>query len=635
MDKLGLLKNSSPLPAERLRQFFLGSNITAIALILNIIFFGESLTGGENVLFFRLDLVALTIGVAVTSLLYVKLGQSQCEILKIVTVFLWLWAAVMTITTWFVGGLNSPAVISFAIILTFAALFTELIAFLALSSFLALAVVLMGFNHIYHWLPPPSEMQSHGVSRIVCVLALTSLSTYVAWLLGNILKSSFEGLKQKNQRVLQSQEIIQKLAECDDLTGLLNRTGAESYFQHMLGNRNINDDHIVAYFIDLDSFKSINDLFDHHAGDQLLIETSDRLDALLHGEDDFACRFGGDEFVLVLCTDRQLDVAVFAEKIKMSLAKPHQILGAESEITASIGVAIGCNTPSFDALCKKADMAMFKAKQSGKNQYHLYTDQLQHDYMRNLNIVNDLNSAIDNHLLDLFYQPKVNLQSNKIESAEALLRWNRGNDDGIGPEEFIPIIESTELIHSIGDWVINEACLACKKWHSEGEFIRVAVNVSALQLTRPSFYQTVADTLERVGLAPEFLEVEITEHSLIREETVVNTQLEALKTLGVSLSIDDFGTGYSNLAYLAHLQVDVLKLDRSFVSKLTVSQEYLAIVTAVIKMAKMLGMKVVAEGVETRRELEILADLDCDYGQGYLWSKAMPDSKLLSVIKNF
>jgi len=354
----------------------------------------------------------------------------------------------------------------------------------------------------------------------------------------------------------------------------------------------------------------------------------------LIGESDIACRLGGDEFVVFIRVPLDFALDRFAMNLMDSVAQPHFILGAEAEVTASIGVAVvsECGV-SFDDVRKKADMAMYNAKQSGKNCYHCYSDELDKEYMKNLNIVNGLKDALSHGLLDLSFQPKVNIQSGKIEGAEALLRWNRGNPEGVRPDEFIPIIESTELIHGIGAWVIKEACIACQQWHDAGYRISVAANVSALQLTRATFQDAVLDALQVSQLDPRFLEIELTEHSLIKENSEVKAQLRALKKLGVGLAIDDFGTGYSNMSYLTRLKVDVLKLDRSYISQICKSEDHLVIVTAIIQMAKVLGMKVVAEGIETEREKQLLQGLRCDFGQGFLWSRAVPSAELLGLLK--
>ena len=319
-----------------------------------------------------------------------------------------------------------------------------------------------------------------------------------------------------------------------------------------------------------------------------------------------------------------------------AVAQPHSIVGTEAEVTASIGITVVKNTnSSFDDVRKKADMAMYKAKESGKNKYHYYTEELDKEYMRNLNIINGLKDALSNNLLDLHFQPKIHLNSNTIAGAEALLRWSRGNPQLIMPDEFIPIIESTELIHDIGAWVIEESCKACREWHDAGYSIKVAANVSALQLTRANFYEIVVGALDKYDLDPFYLEIELTEHLLIQENKLVKNQLDALKSLGVSLSIDDFGTGYSNMNYLTRLKVDTLKLDRSFISQISTSEDYLVIVTAIIRMAQVLGMEVVAEGIEKEAERKLLIDLDCDYAQGYLWSKAVPNKDFVVLLSGF
>ena len=633
MQKVGLLRIDNPVPNDRFRQLFIGAQLAAVCGILNLTFFGSDVTSSSHALFFRPDLVAYLVGVIITSSLFIFLDQGRY--LKAMTSFLSLWSVVMAFTTWYGGGLNSPLTLSFPTLLIFAALFTELIAFLAICSFLTAAVVFMGFNHIYQWILPPQSMAIDGASGMISAVVLIVLSGYVCWVVGSMLSTSFKNLQQENVRVRESQRVIKKLAEEDALTGLLNRNGAESSYRNLISNIDFEDEIIIGYFVDLDNFKDINDLFDHTAGDQLLIAMGDRLRALLPQNRDFACRFGGDEFVLVLRTDKTFDIQLFATKISESFAQPHMILGTEAGVTASTGIAVISDTDtSFNSICKKADMAMYKAKLSGKNQFHIYSDELNREHMLKLNTLNWLSQALNNNLLDLYFQPQINLESNKIESAEALLRWDRGNPEGIEPNEFIPLIESTELIHSIGAWVINEACRACKEWHDTGARLRVAVNVSALQLTRAGFYEVVVDALERHDLPPDTLEIEITEHSLLKEMPLVKSQLAALKELGVSLVIDDFGTGYSNMGYLTRLQIDTLKLDRSFIAQISQSEEHRVIVTAIIKMANVLGMTVVAEGIETNDDRDILLGLNCDFGQGYLWSPAIPSHALIKLVSD-
>lgn len=570
MENKVLIGEKRPVINDQLKQLFWWTQIAAIGCIIHITLFSQNALSDSNAFYFRLDLIVFYIGVVFTLPLYFILGKGKYSLA--VTAFLLLWASVMLVIIWFGDGLFSSLILGFFI------------------------------------------------------------SCYGVWLLGNIVKRSLSGVKHENQRMIESEAIIRKLDGSDALTGLLNRNGAEASYQKLLEQLDLSNECVIIYFIDLDNFKNINSLFDHYAGDDLLKIIGDRL-SLLVSKNGFACRFGGDEFALAIRVKKNFDDESFAKNLLESIVQPHSILGTETEVTASMGIArVSDIKASFNSVCKKADIAMTRAKQSGKNSYHRYSDELHREYMRNLNIVSELKNAISHNLMELYFQPKINFQTGKVEGVEALLRWVRGNNDDIGPEEFIPIIESTELIHIMGDWVINEACISCKKWHDAGNKLKVAVNVSTFQLTRPSFYLGVVDALEKSQLPPEFLEIEITEHSLLQEVPLVNQQLALLKQLGVGLAIDDFGTGFSNMGYLTRLKIDVLKLDRSFISNLANSEDHRIIVNAMIQMAKVLRMIVVAEGIETETERDILIGLNCDYGQGFLWSAAVPASDLLGVI---
>ena len=347
------------------------------------------------------------------------------------------------------------------------------------------------------------------------------------------------------------------------------------------------------------------------------------------------CRLAGDEFVLFMKVKIPFAHVALADEILTTMSERHIILGASAEITASVGVSIiQDKTINFDDARKQGDVAVNKAKQSGKNGVYYYNEALKKDYMKNLMVIKALKNAISEKLFDLHYQPKVDLKTQQTIGVEALLRWTRQNPDKLTPDVFIPVIESTELIHEIGAWVIEEACLACKQWHSQGQRIAVAVNVSALQLAREGFYELVASTLNDCGLEPEYLEIEITEHFLVQEDITIVDQLSRLKKLGVKIAIDDFGTGYSNMGYLTRMSVDTLKLDKSFIRDIDQQNDSLAIVTALSNMTKVLGMSLVAEGVETETERQILESINCPIGQVFLWSKALANKYLMHYLQS-
>lgn len=631
MGSLKIKQIDKPFLYRRFRQIVLITQLSMLVGAMNVCLFGQNIVSSDNLLWLRMDVVVMLGGVALSTTVYHLLNHKKDALAG--QVYLWICVLVMCFVTWMEGGLYSAAILTFPLIFVFAALFTDVLVFLSIFVFLSCAVLFMGMNHVFGWYPAPEEAMIRGWARIVAGLVITWLSGYVAWQIGQDLNLSLIELSQENQRVIKSQKLIKQLAESDNLTGLLNRNAAKDCYEIMLSQLKSQGGSIAFYFIDLDNFKDVNDLFDHHAGDQLLITIANRLKELA-GSDGVVCRLGGDEFVVFMRKGKDCDFDRFAKRLTDTVSQPHFLLGTKAEVTASIGITIITDDQSsFDDVRKKADMAMYKAKQSGKNKYHYYSEQLNKEYMRNLNIINNLKDALQRNLLDLYFQPKINLVSGKVGGAEALLRWTRGNEDSINPDEFIPIIESTELIHEIGAWVIEEACKACKRWNDEGHHIHVAVNISALQLTRPYFYEVVVGALSRNNLSPKLLEIELTEHLLIQENKEVNTQLEALKSLGVSLAIDDFGTGYSNMNYLTRLKVDVLKLDRSFISQISYSNDYEVVVTAIIQMAKVLGMKVVAEGIETHTERKMLLGLNCDYGQGFLWSEAINTDSFISLLR--
>lgn len=328
------------------------------------------------------------------------------------------------------------------------------------------------------------------------------------------------------------------------------------------------------------------------------------------------------------------DEKEIADSLLSVLEKPHLLFGTSTRVTASIGFACTQND-DFNTLCRKADMAMFQSKQSGKNSYHKYSKQLEHDYMKKLNIINGLKSALRDNLLELHYQPKIDLETKKVISVEALVRWFKKNPMNYTPAQFVEVIESTEQIHDIGLWIIQQACHDCKLWHEEGYFISVAVNVSAKQLSKEGFSQQVEHILKTIGLnRPGYLEIELTERFIIRKNDIVTKELASLKKLGISIAIDDFGTGYSNMSYLTTLKVDVLKLDQCFVRQLDKNNKRAkSVIKAITGVAKVLGISVVAEGIETERDLKRLKDMGCQIGQGYFWSKPTSGAELGAFLK--
>lgn len=623
-------EKGSPFLMKMFQRILITCQIALVLGAVNSMFLGAPAAESNSVMGIRYMTIALLIGGVLLSLSFrlLKEGkQSQAG-----AVFLWVTASIVAYTSWVGGGLYSVPILCFPVLLLFAGLFAELLVFSSIGVFLIGMIVLMGVADIIDTSYNPIEALVTAKSRMVGFISITFTAGFCGWTFGRDMRGAFKALNNEHQLVVESQGVIQELAYNDALTGLSNRLAAKKAYDRMLTSVNFSKERIAFYFIDLDNFKVVNDLFDHEAGDQLLVTIATRLKRLTRQED-VACRLGGDEFVVFVRAKSSFDFDGLAKRVMSAVAQPHYILGAEAEVTASVGIALVSEAGlSFDEVRKKSDMAMYKAKQSGKNKYHYYSESLHTEYMKSINVLNGLKDALTEGFLDLYFQPQVNLATNKVDSVEALLRWNRGNPYGFTPDDFIPVIESTELIHDIGAWVIEEACRACKKWHEQGHKISIAVNASALQITRLNFHGIVEAALRDSGLDAGFLEIELTEHVLLTENMEVRARLKALKDLGVKIAIDDFGTGYSNMNYLTRLKVDVLKLDQSFISEITVSKDSLVIVTAIIEMANVLGMRVIAEGVESLQQRDVLKGLGCNLGQGFVWSKALPSQDLVKFL---
>ncbi len=422
-----------------------------------------------------------------------------------------------------------------------------------------------------------------------------------------------------------AEEKIQKLAHFDSLTGLPNRVMAEARFQHSLQTAERDNSSVCIMFLDLDEFKDINDSLGHRAGDLYLIEIAQRIKNIVR-KSDTICRQGGDEFLVIIeSVSESKQLVLLAEKILEAVKLPFDINGVKVSASVSIGIAMAPDDGyNFETLCRHADMAMYQAKHSGRNAISFYNKQLELNAESKIKLLADLRIAIHEKQFELFYQPKIALQSNTIVGAEALIRWHHPEKGVISPLDFIPLAESSGLIVELGKWILEKACQQCKQWQESGlQNLSVAVNVSAIQFKRHDFFSTVKDALSQSNLSPDALELELTESLLIADSKKLAKLFSQLDQLGVNLSIDDFGTGYSNLAYLKSMNIDTLKVDRAFISKLQFEEQDQAIVEAILQMAKSLQIDVIAEGVEDRTTAAILRALNCHLAQGYYWSKPL------------
>jgi diguanylate cyclase (GGDEF)-like protein len=412
----------------------------------------------------------------------------------------------------------------------------------------------------------------------------------------------------------------------DSLTGLPNRVLALDRAENMLARARREQLPIAALYVDVDGFKHVNDTFGHAAGDELLRIVAGRLRSVVR-EGDTAARLGGDEFV-VLVEGASLSAGpeLVAERLLEVLRQPYDMngrVGRELALSASIGVAWGMRE-SADELLRDADLALYQAKAAGKNRYVAFKSAMQTAARDRVEIEMDLAGALERGELFLVYQPTFDLQSERINGVEALIRWQHPERGLISPEDFIPLAEEGGLIVPIGAWVLREACRQAAAWHASGHPLGVSVNISARQLDGGGLLDDVRSALDASGLEPAYLTLEVTETALMRDPEATSSYLHELKLFGVRIAIDDFGTGYSSLAYLRQFPADALKIDRSFISSIAASKQSTAIIHTLVQLGKTLGIETLAEGIEDHNQLEALQREHCDHGQGFLFSRPLP-----------
>lgn len=452
--------------------------------------------------------------------------------------------------------------------------------------------------------------------------------TKILMTVGNILGEAHIKICSENK--------MEKMAYYDQLTNIPNRQMFSKCINQVIENSHQNGGLFGIIFLDLDSFKIVNDTLGHHYGDKILIMIADRLARCIR-KTDTVCRFGGDEFLIMLndvaC---KADIETVAAKIIQQLEQPLYIEEQEINITASVGISIfPVDGMDNDTLIKNADIAMYKAKSSGRNQFVFCSPEMKDEIEQSLILTNNLYHAQERSELSVVYQPQVDIETGEIIAVEALSRWYHPELGMISPGIFIPIAEHTSLINSIGEWVLRKACEQNKKWQDQGlKPVRMAVNVSVNQLLNTNFSHIVMNILEETGLEAKYLELEITENVAIQESEYIIEVLTRLKKLGVSLAIDDFGIEYSSLNRIKMLPIDRLKIDMHFIKGILTCDKDKVIVDVIIKLAKDLKLKVIAEGVEKIEQLDYLIEKKCDEVQGYYFYKPLSEDEITQVLTN-
>ena len=528
--------------------------------------------------------------------------------------------------TFDIAMLGYPAIIIFAALLGGIGLFGTVLSLVLVQCIILTWLVMEGVIT-----PNTPKLTWSHLTFIMIIFVITGFCVFI---LVQDIRRLMTSLQLEYTKVKKNREHIQYLAHHDPLTNLPNRLLGERLFNEKLAQSEANGLQLALAFIDLDNFKPVNDALGHSAGDRFLQHISQLINEKL-SDDECLIRFGGDEFIVLAAniTDRK-HIETLCERLIEWCSSEFEVFQTNIVVSASIGVAIAPKDGAkFKQLCRKADVAMYEAKRNGRNRFEFYDVKFDEESDEKFSLIQRLRPAVLANQFEVYYQPLIDLKSGQICSIEALVRWPQEDGSLVFPDKFIPLAESSGLINPLGEWVLIQACLFCAKLHRNGHSeISVAVNLSFAQFKDGNLPSIVKRALDLTQLNPKFLELELTESILADENGSIPEQLEKMKNLGVQFAIDDFGTGYSNLNYLRKFNAHKLKIDRIFINTLGLDENDVPLVSAIINIAESLGMVTVAEGIEHEAALRKLEEMGCDVGQGFYWSKPVPEKQIEALI---
>ena len=488
-------------------------------------------------------------------------------------------------------------------------------------------------------LTPPGDNDHAQLGLTVAVMTLLIIASSIsAALADKKLQHKELDLQRVNALLTQLDQArmsLQQVAHYDALTNLVNRRGFNQIFAEKLIEKTLEGGMLAVMFLDIDHFKRINDSLGHDAGDELLKVLASHIKSSVRGHDDVVARFGGDEFCILISLHDHEEARHMAQRIMLKMKEPIELSGRRMVMTTSIGISVFPEDGrTCEELLKNADLALYQSKGNGRNSLNFFSANLKTRATLELQLEEEMRNALrENSGLMLYYQPIYDLKTGQVSKLEALVRWQHPVHGLLAPDRFIAIAEANGLIAELDNWVLHKACEDLSELSRQGcEELKIAVNCSPLNLAREELADEIERALRTAGVAPQRLELEVTENALMGNIANTLVLLRQIRALGVSLSIDDFGTGYSSLAYLKRLPLNTLKIDRSFIQDIPQSTQDMEIVQAIIVMAHTLHLQVVTEGVETLEQYEFLERYDCDFVQGYLLSRPVPLTELLPVL---
>lgn len=580
----------------------------------------------------RLDVALILAACALCMPICLWINQYRSSYVAAILLLLSITLALAAIM-WRSDGLTDSSLLGFPVILVGAAQMFKPRHFLMGLIFILTVVLLIGLGTVFGW--RTVFVAGTDIDRITDSISILAIGGYLTWLLTRDMQKTLARLRAQIRELHASEKDLKFLAQHDSLTRLPNRVLGSDLIGRAIASNQRRNAQVAVLFVDLDNFKDINDSLGHAMGDAFLKEVAMRLLTAVRVSD-IVCRQGGDEFLIGL-TDMEGsdDISRIAANVLKEIQAPITLRGTDIRASCSIGIAVfPKDGTSFEELLRHADMAMYQAKDAGRNTFRFFDEDINTSVQENLHLISSLRKAIEDEEFVLHYQPIVNLTTGALVGAEALVRWQNPKLGLVAPGLFIATAEKSGLIVPLGQWVMDEACRQMRAWQDAGAPpLTIAVNLSPVQFRRGGVEAVIEQALKASGLSPACLEIEVTESTLLHDADQFIAALQRIKAMGVRISIDDFGTGYSNLSYLQRFAVNKLKIDQSFVKRLTNGPQDTAIVNAIIQMAKSLQLTTNAEGVEDEATRQRLAAMGCDLAQGYLFAKPLSADQFMAYMQ--